>query len=335
MIEIIAEVGINHNGDLNVAKELVQQAKTAGATCVKFQTFFIEELAREHTPKSEFQLRDKSSKSHIEMLKRCQLSCDDHLTLFKLCNEIGIDFLSTPYHPSAVKLLEEIGVERYKVASADLRDIFLIDSILETKKKIILSTGMSSQLDVKEALNYIINRSSYEKDKITLLHCTSDYPCVNKDGNINFLKFLKDFGLRIGFSDHSIGVSQALIALGLGATVFEKHITLDKNASGPDHKASSDISEFKQYVSDLNSGFLALGHENKKTMDSEKSMKFTSQKSLVYERDMKPEEIIKKEDLSAMRPFDGIPIFRYEEFIGKILTKPVLKNQNLSEDHFE
>ena len=123
--------------------------------------------------------------------------------------------------------------------------------------------------------------------------------------------------------------------MGFGATIFEKHITLDKNTSGPDHGASSDIPEFKKYVSDLKSGFLALGHENKKTIDAEKSMKFTSQKSLVYKKNMKPEDVIRKEDLSAMRPLDGIPIFRFEEFIGKILTKSVLKNQNLSEDHFE
>ena len=335
MIEIIAEIGINHNGDINIAKKLIEEAKLAGADCVKFQTFFIEELARQHTPKSDFQMKDTSSSSHSEMLRKCQLSYEDHQILFDYCKKLEINFLSTPYHPSAVSLLEELGVQRYKVASADLRDVFLIDAILNTKKKIILSTGMSNQEDVLKTLDYIIETKGYDKEKISLLHCTSDYPCEDKDGNLNFLRFLKNFDIEVGFSDHSLGSKQALIALGLGATIFEKHITLDKNAAGPDHNASSDIDEFKIYIEDLNSGFLSLGFENKNTTAAERSMKYTSQKSLIYRKDMEPGTELKKDDLYALRPLDGIPIFRLDDFIGKTLTKRVLKGHNLSENDFE
>ncbi len=268
------------------------------------------------------------------MLNRCELSYDDHLTLFSYCNEIGVDFLSTPYHPSAVELLEKIGVDRYKVASADLRDVFLLDAIMKTNKRIILSTGMASQNDVTEAIDYIVNQNKYDKTKLALLHCTSDYPCNSEDGNLNFLEFLKGFKIKIGFSDHSIGSHQALVALGFGAEIFEKHITLDKAAIGPDHRASCDIDEFCNYVDDLSIGFSSLGAINKNTIDSEISMKFTSHKSLVYKQDLNAGTVLSKDHMSAMRPLDGIPVFQYSEFIGKTLIKSVFKNDNLAEDHF-
>lgn len=335
MLEIIAEVGINHNGDLQLAEGLISDAKEAGATCVKFQTFFVNELARRHTPKSEFQKRDKTSENHIDMLRRCELSLSDHMHLKKFSENIGLEFLSTPYHPSAVKLLEEIGVTRYKVASADLRDVYLMDAIMETQKKIILSTGMASQKEVTLALEYILNNKNYDESKVTVLHCTSDYPCIDVDANLNFIRFISELKVRVGFSDHSIGSKQALIALGLGARVFEKHFTHNKKAAGPDHVASCEKEELKEYVADLNSGYLALGSMQKSTLASEASMKITSQKSLVYSKDFNAGVFVEKDQMEAMRPLDGIPAHQFEKFIGKKLKKAVKRHANVQVDDFE
>ena len=280
-------------------------------------------------------MRDKSSNSHIEMLKKCQLSYADHQVLFDYCKKIDIEFISTPYHPSAVDLLEKIGVKRYKVASADIRDVFLIDAIVQTRKDIILSTGMTDQDTVRKAVDYITNNKDYNNKKLTLLHCTSDYPCENKDANLNFISFLKSFNTMVGFSDHSRGSMQALIALGLGAKVFEKHLTYDNDAKGPDHAASCDFKQFKNYILKLNEGFKALGSSKKTTVQAEESMKHTSQKSLVYSSDLLKGTILTKSDLSAMRPLDGLEPYRFKEFVGRRLTKSVKKHENLGEEHFE
>lgn len=335
MLDIIAEIGINHDGNIDTAIKLIKDAKKAGATAVKFQTFFIEELARQHTPKSDFQMRDKSSNSHIEMLKRCQLSYADHEVLINYCKKIDIEFISTPYHPSAVDLLEKIGVKRYKIASADIRDVFLVEAVIQTRKDIILSTGMADQDTVKKAIDYITNNKDFNDQNLTLLHCTSDYPCENKDANLNFISFLRNFNTIVGFSDHSVGSIQSLIALGLGAKVFEKHLTYDNNATGPDHAASCDFKQFKNYILKLNEGFKALGSSKKTTLQAEESMKYTSQKSLVYSSDLLKGTILKKNNFLAMRPLDGLEPYRFKEFVGRRLTKSVKKHENLGEEHFE
>ena len=268
------------------------------------------------------------------MLTRCELSLSDHIHLKKFSEDIGLEFLSTPYHPSAVQLLEDIGVNRYKVASADLRDVYLLDAIMNTKKDIILSTGMASQNEVALALDYVLSNKDYDASKLTVLHCTSDYPCSDEDANLNFISFISKLKVRVGFSDHSIGFRQALIALGLGARVFEKHFTYDKNAAGPDHVASCDKEELK-YVANLNSGYQALGNIQKSTLAAESSMKFTSQKSLVYSRDLDAGVVIEKDQMEAMRPLDGLPAHHFFEVIGKKLKNPVRKHTNVKIDDFE
>lgn len=313
---IIAEIGINHNGDINLAKKLIHSAKESGANAVKFQTYNTERLVSQGTPKVSYQEdTTQTNQSHYEMLKSVELKEDDHHKLFDYANNLEIDFFSTPYDIIAAKFLYKLGVSVFKTASADIVDLPLHNYLASTKKDVIISTGMATEHEVMEVLN-LYNKKS--ENNPFLLHCVSNYPCSDKSINLNVLNFLKKInGNRIGYSDHSTGNHAALGAVILGARIIEKHFTLDKNMKGPDHKASSTPQEFNSLVQDIRRIEMMIGTEDKILYEEEKQMREVSRKSIFLKNDVNKDQVIEENDLTLKRPGTGL----YSKFLSQVIGK--------------
>ena len=315
-VYIIAEIGVNHNGDINLAKKLIDKAKESGASAVKFQSYKAEKLANTNTPKVKYQkINSKDKKeSHFQMLKKYELSVKDHFILNEYCNKICIDFLSTPYDVESAKLLNNLNVKLFKVASADIVDFQLHKYISTTYKPTILSTGMSSLEEIKMALNFY----NLEKSSIILLHCVSSYPCSLRSLNLNSIKILNNFfDLPVGFSDHSTDSSAACLATALSSKIIEKHLTLDKNMQGPDHKASSTPEEFANLVKDIRKTEMILGKPVKAIQEEELEMRMVSRKGLYLSKNVKVTQKVKEEDFELKRPGLGISPLEINTMIGK------------------
>ena len=323
---IIAEIGVNHDGCIEKAKNLVDLAVSSGANAVKFQSFYAEDLATADTPKVEYQLKTTGNKqSHFEMLKALELSVNDEAEIFNYCKSIGVNFISTPYSLAAVKQLEQLGVEEYKIASADIVDIPLLEAVAATGKPVILSLGMASLGEIEVALNCF---SHYKDEDIVLLHCVSNYPCSDSSLNLNVIKTLNaTFQLPIGFSDHSEGIVAAPTSLALGACVIEKHFTSDKTLPGPDHRASIEPAEFKSLVENVRRVEKQLGHSKKEIQKEETTMALVSRKSLVYSRDLKKGHILERSDFSMKRPGTGLKWEYLENLCGRKTLNDVSKDQ--------
>jgi len=303
---LIAEIGVNHNGDMILAKEMIDAAKESGADAVKFQTFKAETLVSKGTPKVKYQESTTSpQESHFEMIKSLELSRDNHFLLFDYCLNKEIKFLSTPYDIESAKFLNEtLGLEIFKTASADLIDLPLHQYIAETGKPSIVSVGMSCLGEIEENLNIY---NAYKHRNIILLHCVSNYPCAHENLNLRVLKTLKQaFDLPVGYSDHSIGTEAAVLSIGLGAKVIEKHFTLDKNLSGPDHLASSTPVEFKSLANSVRNSEKMLGSSIKALQQEEKQMAEVSRKSIVMKEAAKAGTILSSENLCTKRPGTGL-----------------------------
>lgn len=313
---IIAEIGVNHDGSYDKARELIDLAHGAGADAVKFQSFKAEDLARKDTPKVGYQIETTGTDtSHYEMLKALELTADEEEGLLKYCNEIGIDFISTPYSIPAVEALNKMGVKRFKVASADIVDLPLLDAIAVTGKPVILALGMASLGEIERALSCFVD---YDAKDVTLLHCVSNYPCSDTSLNLNVISTLQQtFPHPVGFSDHSIGILAGCISVCLGANVIEKHFTSDRALPGPDHRASSEPDEFKQLVENVRRVELQLGSPWKRPQAEEAEMARTSRKSLVYKRDIAAGEVFTRNDFIMMRPGSGLGWDSVQYFIGK------------------
>jgi len=325
-ITIIAEIGVNHNGSLRLAKRMIKEAKKCGADVVKFQTFFADEFVKTNTRKVHYQLLQTSKKeNHYQMIKRLELKKSEFKKIKKYCDKQKIEFLSTPYDIKSVKLLEELKVKRYKVASADLVDMALHKKIASTKKPVILSVGMATAEEIKHTVKF------YKKNKIsklTLLHCVSNYPCSLKSLNLKTIQQLKEmFNLPIGFSDHSEGNLAAILATGLGAKIIEKHFTINKNLKGPDHQASANPKQFSSFVKAIRKAELILGKKKKKCQPEEMEMRKISRKSITLNRSMKTNEKIREKDIIMKRPGTGLNGQKEHLVIGKRLKK------NLSKEH--
>ena len=317
-LEIIAEIGVNHNGKLSIAKKLINIAKKSGATAVKFQTYKTDNFVTKKTKKVKYQLNKlNKNETHYEMLKKFELTIKDFIILKKYCRKKNIEFISTPYDLESVDILEKINVKRYKVASADIDDYLLHKKISLTKKKVIISTGMSMISDIKKVIKI------YDKKKVTLLHCVSAYPCELKDSYISRIdKLKKTFKLPVGFSDHTTSYEAAMMAYASGARIFEKHITLSNNMTGPDHKTSLNPKDFKQYVTKLNVAKKIYGKFKDKLLTVEKNMKTTSSKSITLSTNMKSGSKVEIINITMKRPGNGLNGF----FIPKILSKRLKKN---------
>ena len=323
---IIAEIGVNHNGSVLIAKKLIDKAKEAGADAVKFQSYNVENLASQDTPKTKYQLDNtRKNESHFKMLKKLELSFDQMLKLYEYCNKKNIEFISTPYDVENAKFLKSIGMQIFKTASADINDFFLHEYLSSIKKTIIISTGMSSPHEIKLCLqNY------KERKNIILLHCVSCYPTPIDILNLNNINTLQNlFKVRVGFSDHTTGLEAAIVAVSKGAKVIEKHFTLNKKMKGPDHKSSLNFKEFSEFVKVIRRTELILGSSIKKCLNEEKDMKFVSTKSLAVGKNLKIGHKITINDLKLLRPNKGIKSINFHKIIGKKLIKNKKLNDHL------
>jgi N,N'-diacetyllegionaminate synthase len=328
---IIAEVGVNHNGNIQLAKKLISLAKKIGADAVKFQSFRADKLAFKNTPKVKYQkINSPKKESHYEMLKKLELSYEDHKQLIDYCKKLKIEFISTPYDVESAKILLDCGIKKFKTASADIIDYFLHNFLSKNAKEVIISTGMASH---KEISNVI---SMYKKKtKISLLHCISNYPCSDGSLNLNnIISLNKKFNLPIGFSDHSQNKNSSLVAIGLGARIVERHITLSKKLKGPDHLSSDNPNEFKKYVNLIRNTEKILGTYEKKVQKEEIEMKKISRKGIYYLKNISKGKKIRLNDLHLMRPSTNLSIFEIKNLLKKKLKKNVFKNSALNKNDF-
>lgn len=327
---IIAEAGVNHNGNLSVAKELVDIAKEAGADAVKFQTFKAEDLVVRNTAKAEYQKEHSQGRTQFEMLKKLELKYQDFEILKKHCDRRKIIFLSTPHTEGAVDFLEEL-VPAYKIASSDLTNLPLLEKVAGKKKPILLSTGMSTLKEVGDAVRVIREKGN---KKIILLHCVSSYPASIEDVNLLAIEVLQDeFGSIVGFSDHTQGLLASIVAVALGAKVIEKHFTFDKNnLLGPDHKISLHPNQLKTWVKTIRDTETSLGSAFKKPTRSEKEIVKIGRKSIVTKVDIPKNILISEEMLTIKRPGVGIQPKLLKSVIGKRTRvyiecdKPIMPN---------
>lgn len=320
-VYLIAEIGVNHNGSLKLAKKMITLAKKSGANAVKFQTFKAENLVSPGTPKTEYQKKNTpSQQTHFDMIKSLELDQKQHIKIIKYCKNIKIDFISTPYSINDAKLLNKLGCKIFKTASADIVDLEMHKYLSKIKQKIIISTGMSSIKEITDCLE-IYKRN--KKKNIILLHCVSNYPCSYESLNIKSIKLLKKkFKLNVGFSDHSVGNMASILSLAFGSSVIEKHFTVNKLLKGPDQATSVTPKEFKLLSNDLKLAIKILGKEEKKCQPEEKTMRSIARKSLTLKRFIYKDEKIIKNDLTLMRPGYGL----YYKNINKIIGKKASKN---------
>jgi sialic acid synthase SpsE len=329
---IIAEIGVNHNGDINLAKKLIKKAKLIGANAVKFQSFNAESLADSKTPKVKYQKSSGSKdETHFQMLKKLELSFEDQEKLFKFAIKNNIDFLSTPYDIESAKFLNSLNVKAFKVASADIVDLPLHEYLATLNKPVILSVGMASLSEIDFILKvYKKNR----KKNVAILHAVSNYPASDKSLNMKVIDTLKNtFQTTIGYSDHSIGTESAIIAISKGVKIIERHFTLDKSLNGPDHSASSSPSEFKFYVEQIRKTEIMLGSPIKKCQKEEMEMKKVSRKSLFTSRNLMAGHKIVKDDLTSQRPGNGIYPINLNKVVGKTLKVNLKANKKISWKH--
>ncbi|MEF9945172.1 MAG: N-acetylneuraminate synthase [Lachnospiraceae bacterium] len=315
-VYVIAEAGVNHNGNIKIAKQLIEKAKTAGCDCIKFQTFQADKIVTKKAKKADYQIQNmQTNESQYEMLKKLELTYEEFEELKEYSLQKQIDFLSTPFDEEAVDLLEKVGVEQYKISSGEITNKPLVQYIADCGKRILLSTGMSTLEEVAECLEWI-----YEKQNknVILFHCTSNYPTPYEDVNMDSMITLKnEFGLPIGYSDHTEGIEIALMAVAMGATMIEKHFTLDKTMEGPDHKASLEPDELRKMVEGIRNIEKAFGSAEKKPTDSECKTREVARKSLVFSKDMKKGDITQRGCIICKRPGTGVPPKYAEEFLGR------------------
>lgn len=326
---IIAEAGVNHNGDINLAKKMVDKAKEAGVDAVKFQTFKSEKLVTQTAKMAEYQKNNiGKEESQFEMLKKLELSFDGFAELKSYCEEKGILFLSTPFDIESAIFLDSIGIEAFKIGSGDLTNIPLLDKVAKFNKPMILSCGMSNMGEIEDAINVVKINGNNE---IAMLHCTSNYPAPIESINLNAMKTIENaFKVIIGYSDHTEGITIPIAAAALGAKIIEKHFTLDKNMEGPDHKASLDPEELKSMVEAIRKVELAMGNGIKECTTSEANTKEVARKSIVAGRNIKSGEILKEEDLDFKRPGNGLSPKLYKELIGKKVIKDIYKDEAIN-----
>lgn len=320
-ILIIAEAGVNHNGDLEIAKKLIDIASDSGADIIKFQTFITEKCITHYAPKAEYQKQftDKEE-SQFDMIKKLELNASAHKILIEHCKKRNITFLSTPFDFDSIDLLQELQVEIFKIPSGEIVNLPYLRKIGKLNKKIILSTGMSTLGEIEKAIQ-ILTENGTSRDKITILHCNTEYPTPMEDVNLKAMITIKEaFKLPVGYSDHTLGINIPIAAAAMGACVIEKHITLDKNLDGPDHAASLDPKELKTMVKAIREIEKALGNGIKEPSNSEKKNKLLARKSIVAARSIKKGEKISETDLAIKRPGNGISPMEWDQVVGSIAT---------------
>lgn len=313
---IIAEAGVNHNGSLERAMKMVDVAKDAGADFVKFQTFDSAKLATAQASQADYQVKNLGeSTSQLEMLKKLELSHDDHVKLKDYCAQVGIGFFSTAFDLESVEFLNQLGLKLWKIPSGELTNLPYLEKIAGYGCPVIISTGMATLDEIHETLSVFLKKVA--KEKITILHCTTDYPARMEDIHLNAMKTIQEkFHISVGYSDHSLGIEVPIAAVALGATVIEKHFTLDRNLPGPDHKASLEPNELKHMVSAIRNIEVALGSKEKKPNAIELENRKVARKSIVARTDIKKGDIFSEENLTTKRPGTGRSPMIWHELLG-------------------
>lgn len=315
---IIAEAGVNHNGSLDLAKQLIDKAVEAGVDIIKFQTFKSEKLVSKAAKQAEYQQRNigKKDEGQLAMLKKLELSQAAHEELITYCNEKGIRFFSTAFDMDSIDYLHSLNMVLWKIPSGEITNYPYLRKIAQYQEPVILSTGMCELTDIEAALNVLL-QFGVTKEQITILHCNTEYPTPFADVNLKaMLEIGEKLGVQIGYSDHTKGIEVPIAAVALGATVIEKHFTLDKNMEGPDHKASLEPDELKAMVSAIRNIEQALGSGHKTISESERKNIEIARKSIVAACPIKAGELLTEENLTVKRPGNGINPMRWNEVVG-------------------
>jgi N,N'-diacetyllegionaminate synthase len=319
---IIAEAGVNHNGSLELAKKLIDVASDAGADAVKFQTFKAENLVSKNAQKADYQKQTTNSEeSQFDMIKRLELDIKTHKILMDYCKEKNIMFLSTPFDHDSIELLNDLGLEIFKIPSGEITNLPYLRHIGKLDKKVILSTGMADIGEIEDAMDILTNAGT-KKENIIVLHANTEYPTPYEDVNLKAMVTIgKTFDVAFGYSDHTLGIEVDIAAVAMGACCIEKHFTLDCTMEGPDHKASLEPDELKAMVKAIRNIELALGNGIKKPSKSESKNISIARKSIVAKVDIKKGEIFSTNNLAVKRPANGINPMRWDEIIGTVATK--------------
>lgn len=314
---IIAEAGVNHNGSLKIAKKMVAVAARAGADAIKFQTFRAQSLVSKFAPKAMYQKKTTGrDKSQLEMIKKLELSFNAHKQLQRYCRRKKIVFLSSPFDLSSIDVLKNLGLKIFKVPSGEITNLPYLRKIGSLKKKIILSTGMSSLKEIKDAVGVLV-KAGTPKTNIAVLHCNTEYPTPFKDVNLRAMVTIKKaLGVNVGYSDHTPGVEVPVGAVALGAGIIEKHFTLDRNMKGPDHRASLEPDELMRMIKAVRNIEASLGRGIKKPSCSEMKNLNVVRKSIVAARPIKKGEIFSEENLGVKRPGTGISPMLWDKILG-------------------
>lgn len=325
---IIAEAGVNHNGSIDVAKKLIDEASNAGADAVKFQTFKAKDLVSKKAQKAEYQKRATDKKeSQFDMIKKLELNVEMHKELISYCNSKNIMFLSSPFDLDSINLLDKLGLSIFKIPSGEITNLLYLRHIGRLNKKVILSTGMADTNEIKDALDTLISNGT-KKENITVLHANTMYPTPLKDVNLRaMLTIGNTFDIAFGYSDHTLGIEVDIAAVAMGAKCIEKHFTLDSTMEGPDHKASLEPVELKSMVRAIRNIEVALGSNIKKPSNSERPNMQVVRKSIVAKKNIKKGDILCEKNLVIKRPGNGISPMRWDDIIGTNATKNYSKDE--------
>ena len=323
---IIAEAGVNHNGDIIIAKKMVDVAKKAGVDYIKFQTFVPEKLVSRYAEKAEYQKETTdATESQLDMLRKLSLSEDEFVSLRNYCEEVGIGFISTPFDLESIDFLEKMDMDFWKIPSGEITNLPYLEKIAGTGRKVILSTGMSDIQEIEDAVKVLENNGVPE---IVLLHCNTQYPTPFEDVNLSAMETIaRETNKEVGYSDHTKGIEAPIAAVAMGATVIEKHFTLDKNMEGPDHKASLEPDELTQMVRAIRHIEKAIGNGIKEPTASEISNKSIARKSIVAACKIAKGDIFSEKNITTKRPGNGISPMKWHEVIGKTATRDFIEDE--------
>ena len=324
--KIIAEAGVNHNGSIELAKQMIEEAARAGADYIKFQTFKPEKLVSKYAQKADYQKKTTGSQeSQLQMLEKLALSYDDFVELKKYCEQIGIGFLSTPFDEDSIRFLDRLDMDFWKIPSGEITNYPYLVQIAQTGRDIVLSTGMCEMDEIADAMKVLEENGA---GNISLLHCNTEYPTPYEDVNLLAMNQMREvFNKQVGYSDHTVGIEVPIAAVALGAEIIEKHFTLDKNMEGPDHKASLEPLELSQMICSIRHIEKSLGDGNKKRTVSEQHNIAAARKSIVAKCAISKGDIFTEANLTVKRPGNGISPMRWKELIGTRAERDYLEDE--------
>lgn len=331
-VEVIAEIGVNHNGDINLAKKMINAAHEAGADVIKFQTFRADEVMKAETPMAAY-MHERDGETFLDLIKRLELSNESTLELKEYTESIGSTFLSSPFDVASVFFLQRAGLQKLKIASGETVNPFVLKAAAQTGLELIISTGMCTLVEVGQALQILRDNGA---GPVTVMHCTTQYPAEIGQSNLRALLHIeREFGVPIGYSDHTPGIEVSLAAVALGAVSIEKHFTTDRSLPGPDQAASLTPVEFKALVDGIRIVEQSLGSGIKEPFPSELEIAKIARKSLVTKRQMRAGERVEEDDLTAKRPGTGIPALDLAKIVGKVLRRDVAADSLLELSDFQ